>query len=244
MRVSVRDVSARYGRKLALDRVSFEVEPGSVFALLGRNGAGKSTLVRILLGELPPSSGTVSIGGFDPWHSRSQLMARVGATPETPDAPHDLRLDEIERFTAPHYLQWDHVRFRSRLERFGIPLRARLGELSRGQQSLVHLALALAHTPELLILDDPTLGLDAVARRFVFDELIGELADRETTVLLTSHDLDGIERVATHVGILDDARLRACGDLDALRAEAVATGVEEPTLEEIFLDQIGKEPRR
>lgn len=242
MRVSVRDVSARYGRKLALDRVSFEVESGSVFALLGRNGAGKSTMARILLGELRPSSGSVSIDGLDPWRSRSQLMARVGATPEAPDAPQDLRLDAIEQFTAPLFSSWDRGRFRSRLERFGISLRARFGELSRGQKGLVQLALALAHTPELLVLDDPTLGLDPVARRFVFDELIGELADREATVLLTSHDLDGVERVATHIGILADARLFDCGDLETLRANAVAAGVEAPTLEEIFLDRVGKEP--
>lgn len=241
MKIEVRDLVVRYGRRTAVDGVSFAVEDGSVWALLGRNGAGKSSLVKVLLGQRPANRGTVSIGGLDPWRRRARLMARVGATPETPDAPPGLTVAGIERFTAPLYPRWDRVGFRGRLERFGVPLRQKFGELSRGQRGLVMLALALAHRPELLILDDPTLGLDPLARRFVFDELIAELAERGVTVFLTSHDLAGVERVATHVGILENGKLIAEGELESLREQALAAGVEAPNLEEIFAARIGGE---
>ncbi len=239
MRISVHDLTVRYGRRPALDGVSFEVAPGSVWALLGRNGAGKSSLVKVLLGHRPADSGAAAIDGLDPWRHRARLMRTVTATPETPDAPAHLRVRDLERYSAPLYPTWDAAGFAGRLERFDIPPRQKFGTLSRGQKGLVMLALALAPRPELLVLDDPTLGLDPVARRFVFDELIGELADRKVTVFLTSHDLEGVERVATHVGILKDGRLVAEGELESLRAEAVAAGVETPNLEEIFVARTG-----
>ncbi len=107
-----------------------------------------------------------------------------------------MKVEALGSFVASFHRGWDAAGFRARLDRFGIPHAKRFGELSRGQKGLVMLSLALAQRPELLLLDDPTLGLDPVARRFVFDELIGELADRGTTVLLTTHDLEGIERIA------------------------------------------------
>jgi len=240
MKIALRDLTVRYGRKVAVDAVSLEVEPGSVFALLGRNGSGKSSLVKVLLGFRHADGGTAAIDGLDPWRRRAALMARIGATPETPDAPPGQRITEIVRFVAPLYPRWDRKGFDARLERFGIDPRSRFGQLSRGQKSLVQLALALAHAPELLILDDPTLGLDAVARRFVFEELVGELAERHATVFLTSHDLAGVERVATHVGILDGGKLTALGDLDSLREQAIAAGVEAPDLEEIFVHRTAR----
>jgi len=240
MRVEVEALVARYGRRTALDGVGFEVAPGTVFALLGRNGAGKSTLVKCLLGQRRPDGGRIRLDGLDPWRHRARLMARLGATPETPDAPPALPLDEIERCVAPLYSRWDRATFRARLERFGIDRRRRFGELSRGQKAIAQLALALAPAPELLILDDPTLGLDAVARRYFYEELVVELADRGTTVLLATHDLDGAERVATHVGVLDRGRLRAYGLLEELRD---AAGPGSPNLEEIFVSLVGEERR-
>ena len=244
MKISVRDLRVRYGRRTALDGVSFDVASGSVWALLGRNGAGKSSLVKVLLGQRPADSGSAAIDGRDPWRHRARLMRTVTATPETPDAPVHLRVREIERWTAPLYPDWDAAGFTERLERFGVPRDQKFGSLSRGQKGLVMLALALAPRPRLLVLDDPTLGLDPVARRFVFDELIRELADRQVTVFLTSHDLEGVERVATHVGILKDGRLVAEGELESLRAEAVAAGVETPNLEEIFVARTGERGSR
>lgn len=227
--------SAGYPRRPVLRDVDLRFQRGGVFALLGRNGSGKSTLVSCLMGFRPLHSGSIRLLGLDPWRHRARLMLDVGYVPEMPNAPAEHRITRLESFYASMFPRWESTPFRKRLERFGVSLRSRFGELSRGQKTLVHMALALAQAPELLILDDPTLGLDPVARRFVFDELIGELAERRTTVFLTSHDLEGVERVATHVGILAEGRLVATGELERLRQEALAAGVTEPTLEEIFV---------
>jgi ABC-type multidrug transport system ATPase subunit len=207
--VSVEGLEVRYGGRTVLDRVSFEVPRGSVFALLGRNGVGKSSLVRCALGLQKPALGTVRLFGNDVWVSRSRAMARVGVVPEDPDAPPDMTAGELLAFCAPLYPAWDDTVARVRLERAAVPLGARFGTLSKGQKGAVMLALALAPGPELLILDDPTLGLDAVARGALYEELVGDLADRGTTVLVTTHDLDGIEPIADRVGILHGARLVA-----------------------------------
>jgi ABC-2 type transport system ATP-binding protein len=215
--LSVEGLAVRYGPRSVLDGVSFEVPRGSVFALLGRNGAGKSSLVRCALGQQKPTRGAVRLFGADAWASRSRAMARIGVVPEHPDAPPDMTARELLAFCAPLYPTWDDAVARDRLERSDVPLSVAFGRLSKGQKGAVMLALALASGPELLILDDPTLGLDAVARRALYDELIGDLADRGTTALVTTHDLDGIEPIADHVAILRGAHLVVSEDKDALK---------------------------
>src|SRR5207249_1353675 len=145
--------------------VSFDVPRGTVFALLGRNGTGKSSLVRCALGQQKPTRGATRLFGEDAWASRPRAMARIGVVPEEPDAPPDMTAAELLAFCAPLYETWDDAAARARLERSAVPLRAPFGTLSKGQKGAVMLALALAAAPELLILDDPTLRLDSVARR-------------------------------------------------------------------------------
>ena len=215
--LSVEGLAVRYGPQTVLDGVSFQVPRGSVFALLGRNGTGKSSLVRCALGLQKPSSGTVRLFGEDAWVSRKQAMARIGVVPEEPDAPPEMKAGELLAFCAPFYPRWNDVAARERLERYAVPLGVPFGRLSKGQKGAVMLALALAASPELLVLDDPTLGLDAVARRALYDELIGELADRGTTALVTTHDLDGIEPIADRVAILHGAHLVVNETLEALK---------------------------
>lgn len=197
--------------------------------------------MKALLGHRRPDGGALEIDGLDPWKSRHRLMGRVAATPETPDAPPAMKVDAIGTFVGSFHRGWDAAGFRARLERFDIAQNKFFGALSRGQKGLVMLSLALAQRPELLLLDDPTLGLDPVARRFVFDELIGELADRGTTVLLTTHDLEGIERIASHVGILGKGKLLVEGELEELRSSAVERGAAAPTLESLFFHFAGPE---
>jgi ABC-2 type transport system ATP-binding protein len=216
--VSVQGLEVRYGAHMVLKDVSFDVPRGSVFALLGRNGAGKSSLVRCALGLQKPARGAVRVFGDDAWASRVRVLSRIGVVPETPDAPPDMTASELLAFCAPLYPAWDDAAARARLERSGVPLGLAFGRLSKGQRGAVMLALALAASPELLVLDDPTLGLDVVARRALYDELIGELADRGTTALITTHDLDGIELIADRVGILDGARLVVSESVEGLKA--------------------------
>ena len=171
--IAVRDLSVAYGPHTVVQDVTFEVALGSVYALLGRNGAGKSSIVRCLLGQRQASRGEVRMVGIDPWARRGELMARVGVVPEVPDFPPELPARRIAAFFAGLYPHWDAAAFAQRLRRFGVPDGRPTRQLSRGQKAQLSLSLVLSHAPELLVLDDPTLGLDAVARRELFDELIG-----------------------------------------------------------------------
>ncbi len=216
--IEVSNVTVRYGRVLAVDRVTLAVPRGSVYALLGRNGAGKSSLVRCLLGQRQPESGTIRSFGEDVWTHRAALMQRMGVVSEEADAPPEMTVDQIVRFCSELYARWDQNEVDERLKRFEVSRSSRFGALSKGQKKQMLLALALATSPDLLVLDDPTLGLDVVARKSLFDEVIAELADRGITVFLTTHDLAGIETLADRVAIMKNGALVLEEDLDALKA--------------------------
>ena len=227
--LEIRDLSVHYGRTVAVDGVSLEVARGQVFALLGRNGAGKTSLLRAILGQLPPTAGSVRLFGGDPWTHRRALLERVGVVPETPDAPPEMTARGLSRLCGRFHARWKDDLVAQRLEAFEVPVDTRFERLSRGQKAAVMLALALGHEPELLVLDDPTLGLDVVARRAVFGEVIGELSERGTTVLVTTHDLAGVEGLVDRIAVLQGARLVLSGDLEAMKAEAGCS------LEEFFV---------
>ena len=247
--IRVRGLTVRYGRRTALDDVTLSVRPGAVYALLGRNGAGKSSLVRCLLGLQKPHAGSVELFGEDVWRRRVKLMERVGFVSEESDAPPAMTVSAIARFCESLYSRWDRNGVDDRLQRFGISPSARFGDLSKGEKRQVSLAMALAMSPELLVLDDPTLGLDVVARRSLFDEVIGELADRGITIFLTTHDLAGIETLADRVAILKNGRLLADEELESLKARyrrlaqfGGREGAEGAplTLEDVFIAMTGE----
>jgi ABC-2 type transport system ATP-binding protein len=226
--LEVAKVAVSYGPTHVLQDVSLAVPPGSVFALLGRNGTGKTSLLRCVLGHRPPSARRVRLLGEDPWTKRTALMERVGVVPEEPNAPHEMTGRQLSAFCARLHRRWDERVVLDRLRRFEVPLSRPFGRLSKGQKGAVMLSLALGHEPELLLLDDPTLGLDVVARDAVFREVIGELADRGTTVFVTTHDLRAIEGIADRVAILHDGRVALDGGMETVKAQW------ERPLEEIF----------
>jgi ABC-2 type transport system ATP-binding protein len=248
--IAAEHLTVRYGRRTALDQVSLAVEPGEVYALLGLNGAGKSSLVRCLLGAQRPASGSARLLGRDAWRERAAALTEVGVVPEEPDAPRAMTADQLSRFCGRLYPCWDAGGVEERLRRFGVPLDLPYGRLSKGQKGQVNLALALGHAPRLLLLDDPTLGLDPLARRAVFEELIGDLADRGTTVFLTTHDLAAVEGIAGRIGVLHGGRLLLDEELEQLKrrfrrlrfpgAQADAAG-RLPELAQIA-DVVGAEP--
>lgn len=216
--IQATNVSVRYARKTAVDDVTIGVAPGSVYGLLGRNGSGKSSLVRALLGQLPADGGHVELFGEDVWKHRARLMERIGVVPEDMDAPPDMRVKELGWFSSRLYTRWNGAAFDDRIRRFGIDPAARAGELSKGQKKQVSLALALATSPELLILDDPTLGLDVVARKSLYEEVIADMADRGITVFITTHDLAPVEAIADRVGILKNGRLVLDEEVETLKS--------------------------
>jgi ABC-2 type transport system ATP-binding protein len=216
--VAIDDLSVRYGRLTAVDGLSLEVPRGSVYGLLGRNGSGKSSTVRCLLGQQRATGGKVRAFGLDAWSDRRRVMELTAVVPESPDVPPSSTATEIERFMARTTPRWNGEEFFARLDGFAVPRRQRFDHLSKGQRRELALALALSCSPELLVLDDPTLGLDAVARRDLFEELVGDLADRGTTVFLTTHDLAGIEGIADLIGVLHRGKLLVDEPLEALKA--------------------------
>lgn len=228
--VRVESVSVKYNRQLVIDQVSLEVSKGSVYALLGRNGAGKSSLMRCLLGLQKPTTGRVRIFGEDVWTHRARLLARAAYVPETSDAPGSLRVRDVVSFHESMSPTWDRAAVKARLGRVGVSETAMVSALSKGQRALFTLALALGSKPELLVLDDPTLGLDVVARNDFFSDFIGELADRGTTVILTTHDLAGVEGIADRVGILQGSRLVLDEDVEQMKIDR------GQSLEQIFTD--------
>ena len=199
---AIEGLTVRYGRATACADVSLAVARGTVYALLGRNGAGKSSLVRCLLGLQKPCAGRALLFGEDSWKRRARLMTRVGVVPEEPDAPGAMTARQISGFCGRLYPTWDERAVENRLERFGVPMDVPFDRLSKEQKARVALAAALGHAPELLLLDDPPPGLIMALR-----ELIGELADRGTTVFLATHDPTSAQGLATHVGIRKDGRL-------------------------------------
>lgn len=216
--LETRGLGIRYGRKQVIEDVSFRVEPGQVYALLGRNGAGKSSLVRCLLGWQAPSAGEALLWGRPAWSCRTEAMRRVGVVQESPDIPPRMRVGDVMAFCEALYPVWDKAGVEARLKACGIERQAPAGSLSRGQKTQLGFALALAHKPSLLVLDDPTMGLDAVARRSFVDLLVEELAAREVTVLLCTHDLAGVEGLADAVGILSQQSLAVNEPLETLKA--------------------------
>jgi ABC-2 type transport system ATP-binding protein len=211
-------VTVRYGRVTACEEITLSVPRGEVYALLGRNGAGKSSLLRCLLGSQKPDAGQALLFGRDSWKERTDLMARVGVVPEEPDAPPAMTARQIADFCRRLYPRWDEKAVAERLARFAVPSDTPFERLSKGQKGEVMLAIALGHAPDLLVLDDPMLGLDVVARRALYEELIGELADRGTTVFVATHDLAGIEGIATRVGIVKEGRLVLDEETETLKS--------------------------
>ena len=200
-------LTCRYGRTRAVEALTMHVPAGSMYALLGPNGAGKTTTLKTLLNLRRPASGRARLLGVDSRSLGPSDLARIGYVSENQDLPANLTIGEIEAFCRPWYPTWDAALATELRERFGLDRRARIRTLSRGTRIKVQCLLALAPRPRLLILDEPFSGLDPVVRDDLTTGILS-LADRHGwSVLLTSHEMDDVERLADHVGFLAGGRL-------------------------------------
>ncbi len=207
-----------FGSEPVLQGLSMRVPRGSVYGLLGRNGSGKTTLIRMLLDLLRPRAGRCEVLGLDPTRDGLAVRARVGYMPQEFDFDPRMTVRETLGFLRSFYPQsWRDDAVEEHLRRFEVPSRPRVGNLSVGQRRCLALVAALAFEPEVLILDEPTAGLDAVVRRD-FTEAVIELMTREgRSVLLASHLLGEVERLADHVGIIEDGRMLVESSVEALK---------------------------
>ena len=216
--ISVSGLVRRFGDKCALDDVSIFIPRGSVLGLVGENGAGKTTLIKHLLGMLKPQAGTVRLFGLDPVADPVGVLGRVGYLSERRDLPGWMRVDEFMRYTQAFYPQWDEQYAESLMEQFQLDPAQRIKTLSQGQTAKAGLLTALAYRPELLILDEPSSGLDPVVRRDILEAIIRVVAEEGRTVLFSSHLLDEVERVADQVVMLQKGRVVLNGRTDDVRS--------------------------
>ncbi len=208
----------RFGKVVALDGLSLSVRQGEVYGLLGRNGAGKTTALRVLMGIIRPDKGAIELFGTRTRRVTVPFKQRIGYVSQEPSFYSWMTATQLGRFVSSFYPRWDQHEFTRLLSALDVPAERRSGELSGGTRSKLGLALALAPRPELLLLDEPTAGLDPVARREFNDQLALLQRERGTTVMFSSHLVGDVEQLAQRVGIVQAGRARFEGDVTALRA--------------------------
>ena len=197
-----------YGRRKVVDQLDLRVPPGCVYGLLGRNGAGKSTTLKMLAGMVRPDRGRAELLGEDAQALSPETRARIAYLAEGHRLYGWMTVRQALAFTASFHSGAGREEAEGLLEHFGLPPGAKIGRLSKGQRAQVSLALALAPDPELLLLDDPTLGLDTNVRRDFLESMIQLIGRRGRTILFSSHVLGDVERVADRVGVMVDGVLR------------------------------------
>jgi ABC-2 type transport system ATP-binding protein len=230
----------RYGDKLAVNNVSFEVQAGEVFGFLGPNGAGKTTTIKMIVGLLQPTSGTIRVAGYDVRAQPLLAKAASGYVPDTPNLYAKLTGRELLRFVGDLY-SLDHQRLVQRTEELLRLLDLNeaadqtIDSYSHGMQQKASLAAALMHDPKVLVLDEPTVGLDPKSARLIKD-ILRQMAERGTAVFLSTHILEIAERMCDRIGIINKGELVAIGTMNELRSLGKAG---ETSLEDIFLGLTG-----
>jgi ABC-2 type transport system ATP-binding protein len=203
-----------FRRNDAVRSLDLTVPAGSIYGLIGPNGAGKTTTIKVLMNILRPSSGSAEILGVDSRRLAPAQLARIGYVSENQELPDEMTVDYFLRYLKPFYPTWDDALANDLVREFELPRDRRLRHLSRGMRMKAALASSLAYRPELIVLDEPFTGLDALVRQ----ELIQGLLERaeDTTILISSHDLAEIESFASHIGYLEQGQLRFTEETSAL----------------------------
>ncbi|MEO8314783.1 MAG: ABC transporter ATP-binding protein [Pseudomonadota bacterium] len=216
--IETQGLTRYFGGRKAVDGVTMSVPRGSVFAFLGRNGSGKTTTIRMLLGLLEPTRGSSTLLGHDSRKLPPEVRARVGYMSESHTLYNWMTVRQCGEYQSRFYPRWNERIFQSVVGHFRLDPRAKAGQLSRGERAGLSLAITLAPEPELLVLDDPALGLDPVARRSLLESMIYVTRGDGRTIFFSSHLLEDVERVADHMAILDGSVLRACCSVETFRA--------------------------
>lgn len=233
--ITVSNLTRRFGAKTALSSVDFIVPRGVVYGLVGVNGAGKTTLIKHILGLLRAQSGTVRVFGLDPVADPVGVLSRIGYLSEEPDLPGWMGVDEYFRYIRAFHPGWDDALAQALQQAFRLDLSAKVGSLSKGQRARAGLVAALAHRPALLLLDEPSSGLDPVVRRDILEAVMRTVAEEGRTVLFSSHLLDEVERVADHVTMISHGRIVLSAPLNELKAAHGGA-----SLDEIFVGKVGE----
>jgi ABC-2 type transport system ATP-binding protein len=227
--VATHGLSLRYGKQTALDAVDLRVPEGAIYVLIGANGAGKSSAMKALLNLERADAGRAEVFGLDMIEHGPRVRAQIGYMPEAHEQAYSwLTCGQLIRHVAAHYPAWDHAYAARLIDVLGVRVERKVGTLSKGESRRLQFVLALAHRPPLLLLDEPTDGLDPVVRNRTLAHLAEHLADTPTTVVIATHHIHEVESLADHVGVLNAGRLVAQMSRDELRRTVRRYRVEVP----------------
>ena len=215
--IEISHVGRRFSKTVAMDDVSLNVPQGIVMGLIGENGAGKTTLIKHVLGLLKAKAGSIRVFGLDPVRDPVGVLGRIGYLSETRDLPEWMRVGELMRYSQPFYPNWDQAYAEQLRKTFELDSLQKIKTLSKGQRARTALLTALAHRPDLLLLDEPSTGLDPIVRRDILSAIIRTVADEGRTVLLSSHLVDEVERVADRVAIIHHGRMVLTDSLENIK---------------------------
>ncbi len=224
--VSARNVSKNYGDLRAVDDVSFDIEKGCITGLIGPNGAGKTTLLKALLG-LTDCQGSLSVLGLDPFRQRKELMQNICYIADVAILPRWIRVSQLLDFVEAVHSHFSREKAEALLANTKIPAKAKVRELSKGMVTQLHLSIITAIDAKLLILDEPTLGLDIIFRKDFYSNLLGDYFDEERTIIITTHQVEEIENLLTNIMFINNGRIVLDASMDALPeqyVELVASG--------------------
>jgi ABC-2 type transport system ATP-binding protein len=227
--VATRALSIRYGREIALTNVDLRVPEGAVYILIGPNGAGKSTAMKVLLNLERADSGTAEVFGLDTAARGPEVRAQIGYVAEQHEQDYGwMTCRRVIDYVARHYPSWDSKYAAHLIEIFDVRPERRVNTLSKGEARRLQFVLALAHRPPLLLLDEPTDGLDPLVRNRTLAQLAEHLADTPTTVVIATHHIHEVESLTDHVGVMRDGRLLAQMSRDEMRTTVARYAVEVP----------------
>lgn len=219
--VKIDRLTRRFGSTLALNDVSLEVQPGLVYGLVGGNGQGKTTLIKHLLGLLRAQTGTVEVFGKDPVQDPVGVLSRVGYLSENREMPDWMRIDELLRYTSAFHETWDFDLANELVQTFRLDTTKRIDTLSKGTRAQTGLIAAVAPRPDLLLLDEPSTGLDAVVRKDILNAIVRTVADDGRTTIFSSHLLDEVEQMSDYIFMIDQGKLILAGELDQIKQQHV-----------------------
>ncbi|HIA46493.1 MAG TPA: ABC transporter ATP-binding protein [Candidatus Hydrogenedentes bacterium] len=212
--IEIKNLTRKFRRKMAIDDMSLTIPTGCVYGLLGANGAGKTTLIKHLMGSYIPQQGSVRVMGLDPTKHPKDTLRRVGYLSEERLIPKWMTVAELMKFKRAFYPNWDPDFAEKLLGTFSLDPGAKIKTLSRGEAAKAELLTALAHRPDLLILDEPSFGLDVIARQEILKAIVRDVAAEGRTVFFSSHLLDEVERVSDHVAIMVNGKIVLADSLD------------------------------
>jgi len=204
--IAIQNLSKSY-KDFQLDNISFNLPEGHIMGLVGPNGSGKTTLIKVLMNIVMKDSGTVEIFGKDPQHHEEIIKRQIGFVSDQPDHYCHLTLKELKNMISPFYETWDEAEFQRLIRKFNLPLNKLIKKLSKGKQVQGAIVLALSHHARLLVMDEPTAGLDPIIRRELLDFLRISMEDEKLSILFSTHITSDIERVSDYITLISNGKL-------------------------------------